>query len=233
MDAKNVRMNVELKADGQAGQFVATFSTLQTIDKDGDVTMPGAFLDGQPVRISAWGHNWGALPVGKGVIHADEERAWVDGEFFLNTTHGKDTYETVKSLGDLQEWSYGFDVLDWSRGPFDGQEVRFLRGLDVHEVSPVLIGAGVDTRTDRIKSAKDEKRGARNSASDLELMRQMRQTMAGMLDAMDQLMGMNTESSDEETPKEKADEAARSKADEPDANTLAATTLELLELSAP
>lgn len=169
MDAKNTRMTIELKAD-QVGEFVATFATLNVIDKDGDVTVPGAFPNDAPVRISAWGHNWGALPVGKGVIHADDERAWVDGEFFMQTAHGKDTYETVKALGELQEWSYGFDVTDQSFGKFDGQDVRFLRGLEVHEVSPVLIGAGVDTRTDRIKGAKDDdtKRGARNSRNDAE-----------------------------------------------------------------
>lgn len=147
-------LSVEFKAD-EAGTFRATFSTFNVIDRDGDVTLPGAFTDGQEVRIASWGHNWGTLPVGKGVIHADTERAWVDGEFFLETAAGKDTHTTVKALAGLQEWSYGFDVKAYKFGQFAGQDVRFLEGLDVFEVSPVMIGAGINTRTEFVKGSFD------------------------------------------------------------------------------
>lgn len=147
-------LTIEFK-DGESGegQFSATFSSFHVVDRDGDVTMPGAFTEGQAVRIAQWGHNWGALPVGKGVIHADDNRAWVDGAFFLDTTHGTDAYKTVKNLGELQEWSYGFDVKRRREGEFNGQPVRFLEEIEVFEVSPVMLGAGIGTRTDAIKSA--------------------------------------------------------------------------------
>ena len=164
------RVRVELKAEGDSGAFVATFATLDVIDKDGEVTVKGAFQDGQEVRISAWGHNWGALPVGKGTIHANDTKAWVEGQFFLDTSHGQDTYKTVKSLGTLQEWSYGFSVTEEAMGEFEGQKVRFLKGLDVFEVSPVLLGAGINTGTDAIKEAKV---GARNAAADLKIIQGM------------------------------------------------------------
>lgn len=170
MDEKRYRARLELKADDQTGSFRAVFATLNVIDLDGDVTTPGAFRDGQEVRIARWGHNWFDLPVGKGVIHADEQQAWVDGQFFLDTTVGKDTYLTVKNLGQLQEWSYGFDVTKWSQGQFNGEDVRFLEGLNVHEVSPVMLGAGIGTHTEAIKTAKE---GRRNSASDQEIIQQM------------------------------------------------------------
>jgi hypothetical protein len=153
MERKALGSPLSLKLDGQAGEFIATFSTLNVIDLDRDVTLPGAFKDGQAVRIAQWSHNWGALPVGKGIIHADTDRAWVEGSFFTDTTHGMDTYRTVKQLEDLQEWSYGFEVLDSSPGEFEGQPVRFLRALDVIEVSPVMLGAGIGTHTDTIKAA--------------------------------------------------------------------------------
>jgi HK97 family phage prohead protease len=151
MKIKTFQSAMEIKADGQPGEFRAVFSTFNVIDKDRDVTTPGAFKDGQAVRISYWGHRWQDLPVGKGVIHQDEKQAWVDGAFFLDTMAGRETYQTVKNLGELQEWSYGYDVLDSSFGKFQEQDVRFLRSLDVAEVSPVLLGAGIDTRTERIK----------------------------------------------------------------------------------
>lgn len=149
-------LSVELKAEDEEGRFRATFATFGVVDLDGDVTRPGAFATGQEVRLAQWGHNWGALPVGKGVIDADNERAWVDGQFNLKTNAGRDTYETVKDLGALQEWSYGFEVTKASYGQFEGREVRFLEGLKVFEVSPVMLGAGINTGTDFVKSSFDQ-----------------------------------------------------------------------------
>jgi hypothetical protein len=135
------------------GTFRATFATLNVIDKDGDVTLPGAFIQGQPVKIAAWGHAWGDLTVGKGAIASDDQTAWVDGQFNLNTMAGREHYETVKFNGPEQEWSYGFEITNSSPGQFDSQDVRFLRALNVFECSPVMLGAGVGTRTDEIKAA--------------------------------------------------------------------------------
>lgn len=140
-----------LKLSGDAGAFSAVFVTLNVIDRDGDMVVPGAITNGEAVRIAAWGHAWGDLPVGKGVIYANDREAWVDGQFFLSTEQGRNTYETVKGLGELQEWSFGFDILDSTPGTFKGERVRFLKRLKVHEVSPVLLGAGVRTRTTAIK----------------------------------------------------------------------------------
>src|SRR5512136_179778 len=76
MKTKTYRSPIEIKADGQPGEFRAVFATFNVIDKDGDVTLPGAFKDGAAVRISYWGHRWQDLPVGKGVIHQDDKKAW-------------------------------------------------------------------------------------------------------------------------------------------------------------
>jgi HK97 family phage prohead protease len=154
MKTKVFRAPVVLK-EGETGEFSAVFATLGVVDHDGDVTTPGAFRDGQKVRIAYWGHRWQDLPVGKGVIHADEEKAWVEGRFFLDTNAGLETYRTVKALEELQEWSYGFDIDKWSVGKFGDREVRFLEGLTVHEVSPVMLGAGIGTHTTAIKAAGD------------------------------------------------------------------------------
>src|ERR1700694_3995 len=151
---------IELKSDGPAGSFRATFATLApAVDLDGDVTEAGAFKQGQAVVLSAYGHaSWeGALPVGTGVIGANSSKAYVDGVFFLDTIAGRETYATVKALGPLVEFSYGYDVLEAS---FDRSELaaypgatRILKSLDVFEVSPVLKGAGIATGLQSIKSA--------------------------------------------------------------------------------
>lgn len=151
--AERKSLSVELKADAE-GAFRATFATLNVVDRDGDVTKEGAFSK-QAVRVSQFGHNWGAYIIGDGDIDADAEKAWADAQFYLDTANGLDTYRSVKraSAKKLQEWSYGFDVVKSSFGQFEGREVRFLETLLVHEVSPVMLGAGIGTGTDRIKAS--------------------------------------------------------------------------------
>ncbi len=145
---------VEIK-DAEKGTVEAVFATLDVVDHDGDVTVKGAFTDGQPVRISAYGHKtWeGALPVGRGVIRSGEKEAVLEGRFFMGSDVGRNTFEVVKEMGDLQQWSYGFDVDDSTNEEREGKDVRVLRKLTVHEVSPVLLGAGVGTRTLVVKNA--------------------------------------------------------------------------------
>jgi HK97 family phage prohead protease len=156
MNKKVFRPTIEFKEGDEKGSFRAVFATFNVRDLDGDVTLPGAFTDGEKVRIAYWGHRWHDLPVGRGVIHADDEKAWVDGKFFLDTQAGMETYKTVKNLAELQEWSYGFDITESESGQFEEQDVRILKKMVVHEVSPVLLGAGIGTMTTDIKGAKDD-----------------------------------------------------------------------------
>jgi hypothetical protein len=154
MAKKTYRGRIELKGDDQPGHFRAEFATLNVIDHDQDVTEPGAFQDGQETIIEAWNHNYGDLPVGKGVIHEEKDKAILDGHFFLDTIGGQEHYKTVKNLENLQEWSYTFEVTDSGLGTFEDQDVRFLRGLDVWGIAPVQRGAGIETRTVDIKGQK-------------------------------------------------------------------------------
>lgn len=153
MPSHKALSGVEFKDAGH-GQVEAVFATLNVVDHDGDVTLPGAFKSGAPVKISAYNHSsWqGALPVGKGRIFEEGDSVVFRGEFF-DTTNAQDTRKTLAALGDMGEWSYGFDVDDSAPGEFKGKNVRFLKSMSVHEVSPVLMGAGIGTRTRSVKSA--------------------------------------------------------------------------------
>lgn len=151
---------IELKAD-KPGAFTARIATLNVVDKDGDVTLPGAFPAGKTILISAYMHgSWsGGLPVGKAVIREEKDDVLIEGEFNLKTDTGKEHYETVKFAPELQEWSYGFIVLaldeesDWNQNP---KVWRVFKALDVFEASPVLRGAGVNTVTLAIKNDKHD-----------------------------------------------------------------------------
>lgn len=150
MNTKALR---HVKAEGDAGYVEAVFSTFNVIDHDGDVTEPGAFEKGAPVRVSAYGHrSWqGVLPIGRGEIDTTESEAVLKAQLFVNTTAGRETFEVLKGMGDLSEWSYGFEILAKRNGQFDEKDVRFLEKLKVNEVSPVLLGAGINTRTLALK----------------------------------------------------------------------------------
>jgi hypothetical protein len=148
--------------DATKGEVSAVFSTFNVVDKDGDLTLPDAIKDGMEVVISAYGHqsHYGALPVGKGVIRTTKTEAILDGQFFMNTTHGRDTFEVVKELGGTQEWSYSLHNVTSKTEERDGQVVNVLENIGlIKEVSPVLIGAGVNTRTLVAKGLKFSEEG--------------------------------------------------------------------------
>lgn len=147
----------DLKMDDDSGKVAAVFATLNVVDRDGDITLPGAFGT-QDVKISAYGHtSWrGALPVGVGKIYERGNEAIFEGQFFLNTSVGREHYETLRALqqaGQPSEWSYGFRILDSEWATVNGEQVRYLKRNEVYEVSPVLVGAGIGTRTLDVKTA--------------------------------------------------------------------------------
>jgi len=141
----------QYRETGEPGEFVAVFSTLNVKDHQGDVLLPGAFTDGAPVRISAWGHNWSVPAVGKGVINADDNEARVMGRFFLDSANGREHYQVAKNLGTLQEWSYSLQDIEGYPGKFKGEDVRFIKSVTVPECCQVMLAASLNTRTEFIK----------------------------------------------------------------------------------
>lgn len=140
------------------GAVEAIFSTFGVIDSDNDIVLASAFTAGQQVPM-VWAHDW-QRPVGKGSVRVERDRAVLDGQFFLDTTAGLDAYRTVKAMGDLQEWSWGFRVTDADYGEQDGTPVRYIKGAELYEVSPVLVGANRDTATLAIKAAAQRAKAA-------------------------------------------------------------------------
>lgn len=152
---KTFTPRISLKADAP-GSLSVEFATLNVIDKDGDVTIPGAFGQ-QGVRIQASGHDTMDFSIGKGTVVESGDKAIMNGLLNLDMSRGKDAYASLKfdmENGEpLQEWSYIYSVIDSSYGEFDGKQVRFLKRLKVFSVDPVFLGAGIGTRTTGIKSA--------------------------------------------------------------------------------
>ena len=148
---------IELKEDGDTRYIEAVFSLFDTIDSDNDVTKANALRSGytgNKVPL-VWNHDWSKV-IGRGIIETDNQKAVFKG-YFLNTEAGKEAYETVKAMQDMQQFSYGFQVLKSSKGTHidsKGEEVpvRVLEDVKVWEVSPVLVGAQQNSFVQALKS---------------------------------------------------------------------------------
>ena len=144
------------------GTVEAVFSKFNEVDSDNDVVLPNSIKSGYGDKgvVMCWGHDWKQI-IGKGKIEQDSEKAVFKGTFNLNTNAGKEAYETVKAMSDLQQWSFGFEVKDSEMGIYkkdngEEKEVRYLKDLKVWEVSPVMVGANQNTYTMAIKDGKDK-----------------------------------------------------------------------------
>ena len=148
---------IELKEDGDKRYIEAVFSLFDTIDSDNDVTKANALRSGytgNKVPL-VWNHDWSKV-IGRGIIETDNQKAVFKG-YFLPTEAGKEAYETLKAMQDMQQFSYGFQVMKSSKGKHidsKGEEVpvRVLEDVKVWEVSPVLVGAQQNSFVQALKS---------------------------------------------------------------------------------
>lgn len=139
----------------EEGYLEAVFSVFDVVDSDGDVVKSSAIEDGIEIPL-VWAHDW-QKPIGKGIIVNDGKKAIFKGNFFLNSTWGRDAYETVKAMDSLQQYSWGFQVLEESKGELNGKVVNDITKTEAFEVSPVLIGANRETETLLVKQQAQQK----------------------------------------------------------------------------
>ena len=135
---------------GEAGYLEAVISTFGVVDSDGDVVEPTAFTAGQEVPL-VWDHDWSS-PIGKGVVSVTDKHAIFTGRLWLDTFDGEQAYKRIKNAGTLQEYSWGFRILDADYAERDGRDVRVIKRTEMYEASPTLVGANRQTGTLSIKS---------------------------------------------------------------------------------
>lgn len=151
METKQLTTSAILKDAGDdAGSIEAVISTFDVVDHGGDIVLASAFQDGQ-ATLMTWSHDWDR-PIGKGAIRVEPERAVFAGKLWLDTEDGEQAYRKIKNAGDLQEYSWGFRILDADFGERDGDTVRIIKRTELFEASPVLKGEGMHTRTLSLKS---------------------------------------------------------------------------------
>ncbi len=149
--------NLKLDTAGE-GTFEAAFANLNAIDHDGDTYDPGAIGE-QAVMISQWNHgSWDggvkALPLGVGKTFERDGWGMVAGEFDMDDPDAVKTHRKLKYLkekGFPVEFSFALPSSDWRMEEINDQMIRVFTRISIPEVSPVLLGAGVDTHLTSIK----------------------------------------------------------------------------------
>lgn len=143
--------------DAEKGEVEAIIATLGVVDHDGDIIAKDAVLSGAKVAMSDYGHTavFGKRPVGKGTLSVEGNKLKFTGRLFMTTTDGRETFAVLKEMGADQEWSFGFETLG-SEKPDEKQRgqgaFRIITKMDAFEVSPVIRGAGIATRTLAVKA---------------------------------------------------------------------------------
>src|SRR5690349_14236679 len=100
------------KDSGSSGATRLVVATLNEIDSDSDITLPG-FFGRQSVAVLP-AHDWTHVPLGKGVLSEQGSEAVVDIQWNLSIPAAQWWYDAIKFDLEhppaLQNWSYGFTV---------------------------------------------------------------------------------------------------------------------------
>lgn len=151
--------NLTITQMGDSGKGLALIANLADVDHDGDTYEAGAFNWKEQWCPLLGAHDRSRMQFGKARVFEDGDKAYAELHLNLGTQAGRDWHEALKfdlSTGTpVQEWSYGYDVLDADYQIRGAGRVRRLKRLDVHEVSTVVRGAGRGTGTLSMKALKE------------------------------------------------------------------------------
>jgi HK97 family phage prohead protease len=154
--------NLTVTEMGEAGKGLAILARLSEVDHDGETYLRGAFSwkdGGEQWCPLIHHHDRRSFPFGKARVYEEGDIAYAELHLNLETQAGKDWHAALKfDLANgkaVQEYSYGFDVIDADFQVRGDDRVRVLKRLDVHEVSTVVRGAGRNTGTVSMKGLKE------------------------------------------------------------------------------
>ncbi|MFJ9440339.1 HK97 family phage prohead protease [Kitasatospora sp. NPDC101235] len=163
MKVKQARAVIKAaEQEGSQGRVTALVSVFGNEDSVGDVVMPGAFTKtladwastGDTIPV-LWSHRMDDpnMVVGH-VVKAMEttEGLQIEAQLDLDSANGAQVYRLLKGRR-IKNWSFAYDIEAGGYGEMDGRPVYELRQLKLHEVSPCIVGANQETRTDEVKSS--------------------------------------------------------------------------------
>lgn len=161
MTVKSVIAEVKALGDGERAEFEAYASVFGNRDSYGDVVQKGAFAaslkawaeKGAPIPL-LWGHNMADPDFNIGMVTSaeeDEHGLKVVCELDTDSPKGAQVHRLLKQ-GRVREMSFAFAATSSEYGELDGKSVRFLKEVDLFEVSVVPLGANPETEVLAVKS---------------------------------------------------------------------------------
>lgn len=160
MDRKYMDMPLELKGVSDEGVFSGYASTfLGTPDSKGDIIMPGCFTKtlekngrNKTGIVLLWQHD-PAEPIGVWTeLVQDSKGLKVTGRLILSTPGGRKAYELLRA-GAIKHLSIGFEIIDFEIDR--KKKVRYLKAVDLWEISLVSFPALLSAQVTNIKSETD------------------------------------------------------------------------------
>lgn len=152
--------DVEVKAEGDAGQFTALASVFGNVDLVGDRVMPGAFKrtlarwrkSGDPIPV-IHSHDWDDPFSVIGSIDAGDAKETKDGlvvkgQLDLDNPKASQVYRLMKARL-LKSFSFGYTVNEESIAEDGANEIH---DLDLVEIGPTLKGANPEAQLQAVKS---------------------------------------------------------------------------------
>jgi HK97 family phage prohead protease len=139
----------------EKGYFCGYASVFNHVDDQKDVVIPGAFstsLDkwerqGQWPKM-LWQHNQ-KEPIGRWLfIEEDAKGLYVEGQLLLDVQKASEAYALMRA-GAVDGLSIGFRVV--KAGREDKSNVRFIKEVDLLEISVVTFAANQEAKITRIK----------------------------------------------------------------------------------
>lgn len=161
MTVKSVIAEVKALGDGEKAEFEAYASVFGNRDSYGDVVQKGAFAaslkawdeKGAPIPL-LWGHNMTDPDFNIGMVTSaeeDEHGLKVVCELDTDSPKGTQVHRLLKQ-GRVREMSFAFAATSSEYGELDGKSVRYLKEVDLFEVSVVPLGANPETEVLAVKS---------------------------------------------------------------------------------
>ena len=151
-----VAASFEVKADRQ-GRIEGYASTVNEVDRGGDVVLPGAFTKSLGAHtksgtlpVMLWSHQI-ERPVGRWTKMSEDIRGlYVEGTLNLKTEAGREAFEHVDA-GDAGGLSIGYTTPDGGR-VYAGEGTFHLKEVDLLEVSIVTVPMNPSARITGTKS---------------------------------------------------------------------------------
>lgn len=146
---------LEMKAEGDKGEYKGHFSIFENVDDGGDIIHAGSFaktIQERKKRMKVfYAHDWmkliGPPPT---ILQEDSIGLYSEGRLTLDSFWGKEVWALMKDEA-LTEGSIGYRPVKWQYEDNDDLFLRHLFEVKLYEISPVPLGMNPLTNVEAVK----------------------------------------------------------------------------------